>query len=467
MKMTPGFGAGLVAAATLLSSCGGGDDASVMPDTGKSGYATQVFVANSASYSPTLGVVPALIDAWGVAIRPAGQPGHFWVLAANKSYEYLGDVTGKVVAPCTAPSALCADLAPLPDNTVTFPDFPLDPSTGAPDILDDHATGVVFNSVATNFIITQTPVAPSANLAPITAGAKFIFVTNYGAIYAWTERKHADGSGYDRSDTANKIFDTRANAADCGQFYGATVNEDVGRLYVADFGTDTSSTCNNPTAIANVPRSFRIRVFDKTLNSDGTLVEITHALNGGEAFINPLVGDPNNIKAGDYVPWNVAAIGSSIFVAYVQVQQDPSAADGVPFPANEVHGSGAGRIVEFDTDGKLIAVWNDGGRLNAPWGMALAPANFGTASNQLLVGNFGDYDEGGSHGAIVAFNTTTRSAVDVLRNPDGTPLLVNGIWGIVFGNGDTLGDTNALYYAAGPNDEIDGLFGVVRQVTSP
>jgi uncharacterized protein (TIGR03118 family) len=435
--------------------------------TPSSAYASQTFVASAASYDPQLSVIPSFIDAWGIAIRPPGQPGHFWVLSGNKSYEYLGDVTGKVVAPCTAPSLLCADLAPLPTNTVTFPDFPLDPVSGDPDIINNHATGVVFSSVATNFVITQTPSAPSTNTSPITAGAKFLFATNYGAIYAWTERQHADGSGYDRADTAVKIFDSRDNPADCGQFYGMTVNETVGRLYVADFGRDTSGACNNASAVATLPASFRIRIFDSTLNSDGTLREITSTVNAGQAFVNPLVGQPNNIKAGDYVPWNVAAIGTSIFVAYVQVQQDPAAADGVPFPANEVHGPSAGRIVEFDADGKFIAQWNDGGRLNAPWGMTLAPATFGSASNRLLVGNFGDFDEGGSHGAIAAFDTATRKVVDVLRDTTGKPLLVPGIWGMVFGNGYTLGDANALYYAAGPNAELDGLFGVIRQVAIP
>jgi uncharacterized protein (TIGR03118 family) len=98
--------------------------------------------------------------------------------------------------------------------------------------------------------------------------------------------------------------------------------------------------------------------------------------------------------------------------------------------------------------------------------MAMAPADFGTASNELLVGNFGDFDIGGFHGAIAAFDPTTHSVVDVLRTADGSPLLVPGIWGMVFGNGDTLGDANALYYAAGPNNELDGLFGVVRQIAS-
>lgn len=456
-----------VIAASLVMMMGLAGQATATGLAPVSAYATSAFVANLASYDPLLNVVPVFIDAWGVAIRPPGQPGHFWVLAGNKSYEYLGDVTGKVVPPCGAPSLLCADLAPLSENTVTFPDFPVDATTGDPDIINNHATGVVFNSVPTNFVITQTPSAPSTDSSPITAGAKFLFATSYGAIYAWTERKHSDGSGYDRADTAVKIFDTRDNPADCGQFYGLTVNETVGRLYVADFGTDTSADCSNASAIAGVPRSFRIRIFDKTLNSEGTLNEITSTLDGGNAFVNPLVGQPSNIKAGDYVPWNVAAIGTSIFVAYVQVQQDPDAADGTPFPANEVHGPSAGRIVEFDPDGKFIAQWNDGGRLNAPWGMALAPASFGTASSRLLVGNFGDYDLGGSHGAIVEFDTTSRRAVDVLRDTVGKPLLVPGIWGMVFGNGDTLGDSNALYYAAGPNGELDGLFGVIREIANP
>ena len=116
------------------------------------------------------------------------------MLAGNKSYEYVGDVTGKTTPPCTAAGALCADLAPLPVNTVTLPGFPLDAATHQPDIVNNHATGVVFNANAASFVITQTPSAASTNLAPITAGAKFLFATNFGAIYAWTERKHTDGT---------------------------------------------------------------------------------------------------------------------------------------------------------------------------------------------------------------------------------------------------------------------------------
>jgi uncharacterized protein (TIGR03118 family) len=450
-----------MAAAALLAACGGGGS-SEADSSNANRYVPTTFVANdAAAYAPSVGVEPGFIDAWGIAIRPAGIPGHFWVLAGDKSFEYVGDVTGKTTPPCTAAGQLCADLAPLVVNTVTFPDFPLDPVTHRPDIVNNHGTGVVFNANAASFVITQTPSAPSTDLSPITNGAKFLFATNYGAIYAWTERKHTDGT-FDRSVNAVKIFDSRTNANDCGQFYGMTLSPTSDRLYVADFGTDTSLACNNPAAIANVPKSFRVRVFDSAIQMDGTLREITSTLNGGTPFASPFAADPANMVAGDFVPWNVEQIGGSIYVAYAQVQQDPARVAGTPWPANEVHAPGAGRIAQFDLDGKLIATWNDKGLLNAPWGMALAPANFGPLSNTLLVGNFGDYDEGGSMGAITAFDTGSHVAVNYLRDADGAPLLVPGIWGMVFGNGDTLGDSNALYFASGPNDEIDGTFGSIR-----
>ncbi len=449
-----------LAVAALLAACGGGGSADTSEATANR-YATTTFVASdAAAYAPTVGTVPALIDAWGIAIRPAGIPGHFWVLAGDKSYEYVGDVTGKTTPPCAAAGALCADLAPLVDNTVTLPDFPVDSATGRPDITNAHATGVVFNPNAASFVITQTPVAPSADRSPVTAGAKFLFTTSFGAVYAWTERKHADGS-FDRADTAVKVFDSRDDPNDCGQFYGMALNPGSSRLYVADFGTDTD-LCSSAAARANVGRSFRVRVFDGALQANGRLREITTTLAGGAAFVNPFAKNPAGIVAGDFVPWNVQLIGQSLFVAYAQVQQDPRAAVGTPWPANEVHAAGAGRIAEFDLDGWLIAVWDDRGLLDAPWGLALAPANFGALSGTLLVGNFGDDDSGSPRGALTAFDTGARRAVNYVRDAAGAPLQVPGVWGLVFGNGDTLGDTNALYYAAGPNGEADGSFGVVR-----
>lgn len=418
-------------AGALLTACGGGggsDQAASLQNS----YSQRIFVANNrTAYQPELSTEANFVDAWGIAIRPAGIPGHFWVLAGNKSYEYVGDVTGKTVAPCATASALCADLAPLTNNQVTIPGFPtVVDSTGAtvPDILNNHATGVVFNSVSTSFVITQTPTTG----ASITAGAKFLFATSFGTIAAWTERKKADGT-FDRSDTALTVIDQSAFGAG---FYGVAVSPDSSRLYVADFGTD-----------------LRLKVFNSAFQ------EITSTL----GFKNPFVASQASIKAGDYVPWNVQVLNNHVFVIYARVQEnpDPAVAKGSAWPTNEVHAPGAGRLVEFDLDGKLIAIWDDGGLLNAPWGMAIAPANFGGLSNTLLVGNFGDYD-GANKGAIVAFDMTTRKAVNYVRGADGSSLLVPGIWGMVFGNGDTLGDTNALYFASGPNGELDGVFGSLR-----
>jgi uncharacterized protein (TIGR03118 family) len=100
----------------------------------------------------------------------------------------------------------------------------------------------------------------------------------------------------------------------------------------------------------------------------------------------------------------------------------------------------------------------DDGRLSAPWGLAYAPPDFGALVNTLLVGNFGD-------GSIAAFDATTHEFVDVLRDARGEPIAIEKIWSLLFGNGESLGDANALYFAAGPDDEKDGVFGSLRPLT--
>jgi uncharacterized protein (TIGR03118 family) len=104
----------------------------------------------------------------------------------------------------------------------------------------------------------------------------------------------------------------------------------------------------------------------------------------------------------------------------------------------------------------LIRIFDDAMRLNAPWGLAIAPANFGLLSGTLLVGNFG------GAGRICAFKRDTGAYVDDLRDKAGKALAIAGLWGLQFGNGESLGDSDALYFAAGPEDEKDGLFGSLR-----
>jgi len=98
--------------------------------------------------------------------------------------------------------------------------------------------------------------------------------------------------------------------------------------------------------------------------------------------------------------------------------------------------------------------------LNAPWGIALAPADFGPLSNTLLVGNFGN-------GRINAFNLATGESLGPLRAQDGTPVSIEGLWGIAFGNGLLNQPTNVLFFAAGPGDEEHGVYGRIDPVTTP
>ena len=136
-------------------------------------------------------------------------------------------------------------------------------------------------------------------------------------------------------------------------------------------------------------------------------------------------------------------MGSSIFVAYAEQGE----------PGEEEPGTGEGKLAEFTVNGQLINTWDGGKYLNAPWGIAEAPSDgFGPNSGKLLVSNFGD-------GTIAVFDRAKRTAIDFLRRPDGNRVEIDGIWGLTFGNGVALGEHNALYFAAGPGPETDGVFG--------
>jgi uncharacterized protein (TIGR03118 family) len=118
----------------------------------------------------------------------------------------------------------------------------------------------------------------------------------------------------------------------------------------------------------------------------------------------------------------------------------------------EVDGDGYGHVAEYNEDGTLVKDFNDAGNLDAPWGVAIAPSGFGEFGGDVLVANFGD-------GTIAAFDPNTGNFIDQLRDTSGNPISIDGVWGLVFGNGVSLGDANSLYFTAGPNSEFDGLFG--------
>jgi hypothetical protein len=122
-----------------------------------------------------------------------------------------------------------------------------------------------------------------------------------------------------------------------------------------------------------------------------------------------------------------------------------------PAKHDPVHQLGAGYIDIFTTDGVFVERFATRGRLNAPWGMVLTPANFGPLGGDFWIGNFGD-------GMINAFDTM-GNAKGHPTDSKGNPLQVDGLWALVFGNGTNKAATTSLYFTAGPNKETEGIFG--------
>jgi uncharacterized protein (TIGR03118 family) len=149
-----------------------------------------------------------------------------------------------------------------------------------------------------------------------------------------------------------------------------------------------------------------------------------------------------------YAPFGIQAIGSRIFVTYAP--RETSGTD-------EDAGQGHGVVDVFSLDGWLLARVAQHGQLNAPWGVAQAPASFGRFGGDLLVGNFGD-------GTINAYEELPNGHFEhrgELRTTDGAPVTIDGLWALEFGLSARSGGTGTLFFTAGPNDESLGLFGSI------
>jgi len=234
--------------------------------------------------------------------------------------------------------------------------------------------------------------------------ASFIFDTESGLIRAWnnaqgtTAARVADRSDVDASYKGLAIADTAAGP----------------RLYAADF------------------HNRRIDVFDTNF-----------ALVPNSGFVDPSI--PKR-----FAPFNVQVIGTRVFVAYAK--QDAEGEDEAP-------GAGRGFVDVYDLSGNLLGGIDDGrGQLNAPWGLALAPASFPNFGGDLLVGNFGD-------GLINAYKEDSPGHFDLdgkVRTADNRPLSIDGLWALQFGQGGNNAPAGTLFFTAGPDDESHGLFGQIK-----
>ncbi len=144
-----------------------------------------------------------------------------------------------------------------------------------------------------------------------------------------------------------------------------------------------------------------------------------------------------------YAPFGIANVRGRLIVTYAQQDADKH---------DDVAGAGHGFVDIFDTQGRLLRRFAAKGTLNSPWGVALAPLSFGRFGGDLLVGNFGD-------GRINIFDLR-GGFLGQLGPTAQRPFTIQGLWGLIFG-GAAKSNPNTLFFTAGPNDEMHGLFGSI------
>jgi uncharacterized protein (TIGR03118 family) len=311
-------------------------------------------------------------------------------------------------------------LAAVTDSQLVNP-WGLSFSATSPFWVADNGAGVstLYNGAGTKQALVVT-IPPAPGSAPGTAGVptgtvfngnssdfsgdRFLFATEDGTIAGWqgglgtTAAVRVDNSGSDA------IYKGLAIGAD--------------RIFATDFAHGTVDAFNN--AYAPVL---------------------------GGAFVDP------TLPAG-YVPFGIQNLGGTLYVTFANVTTGNE---------DENHGPGLGYVDAFDTNGNFLRRVVSGGplsALNAPWGLAIAPAGFGDFGGKLLVGNFGD-------GRINAFDPITGAFAGALNDPQGNPIEIEGLWGLAFGNSGPGFSPNKLYFAAGIDGEANGLFGSLEPVPEP
>ena len=246
--------------------------------------------------------------------------------------------------------------------------------------------------------------------------AAFLFSTLDGAIYGW--------NGSLNTNTLVAINNSSAGASYPGL---AIINPSATTSYIL---------------APNFGAASKIEVYDQTFKPT--------TLPG--SFTDP------NLPSG-YAPYSIHVLHNQVWVAYALRS---SSAPYVP-----LLGSGSGIVDVFDTKGNFVARAVTGGNLNAPWGVAFAPSNFGVFSGDLLIGNFGD-------GIINVYDPTNYAYRGQLVDSTATPLTYLALWDLlttgtpVMNSGSSSGGTaNTVYFTAGLEDQRHGLLGAITNTSVP
>lgn len=253
-------------------------------------------------------------------------------------------------------------------------------------------TGQVFNSTGSGFNVSS---------GGHTASSIFIFATEDGTISGWNPTV----------DSSHSVLAVDNSEGGNGAVYkGLAIGQDESGnslLFAANF------------------RNGTVDVFDQNFKQVNS-------------FTDP------NLPQG-FAPFNVQVLDGHLFVSFA-LQNDAK--------HDDVAGAGNGFVDEFDLHGNMLQRVASGGPLDSPWGMAIAPANFGAFSNDFLVGNFGD-------GTINAFDPKTDQFLGKLEDATGNVITIGDLWALVPGNNGPNSDPNKIYFTAGVQDEMHGLFGTL------
>jgi uncharacterized protein (TIGR03118 family) len=355
-------------------------------------------------------------------------------------------------------------LAPVTDPNLVNP-WGVSRTSSSPWWISDNGTGLstLYNGagVITPLVVTipkadptsktfptGTPTGTIANASPtdflLAAGAPadFLFSTIDGTISGWNPTVGVT-SGAATSTHAVVVVKTTDGSSYTG-LTSATIN---GKryLYAANFNKGT------------------VDVYDNAFN------KVTLQPNGyGDS--DPDHGSENETPFTDdrlprnFVPFNVQAIGNDIVVTFVLHQE------GNPV---ETDGPGLGYVDIFSSDGQLLKRLEHGDWLNAPWGVALAPLDFGVFSHALLIGQFAGAGTSDGSGTIAAYDLATGKFIGLVEDATGKTLSISGLWALSPGNSASTGSYapasspgSELYFTAGPNHGTGGLFGYLTPVST-